>query len=243
MDMHPVYSARLKLLEADVRHEGSLAPAEGSILISATRQGLTLESLVQERSQKVVAAAFRGAAGEQRGLLETLCRVMEGRPIQECADHAAIYVEHALRDPAQPSPVRGLLTPETADPTFLIVQSLVRELRAAYGEKTGSRSTVNFYDAMPSEAWRRLSEPQRLQRLQESVDKREWGKQLRLLGIQEQKRVVVGFSSDLTSGEQQETLVRLENMLREEVEPTLQILLQAKSDTNVVRMPTNRKTT
>jgi hypothetical protein len=244
MDIHPAYRVRVELLGADARHEGSLAPAAGLILVSAGREGVTLEALVQGVTHQVVAAAFRGATtGEQRGLIESLCRVMEGRPIQDCADHAAIAVERAVRDPAEAPPVRGLLTPENADPSFALVQSLVRDLRTEYARKTGFTSTVNFFDAQPSEAWRRLSDDQRMEKLGEAIGKGGWGERLRLLGIQDRKRVVVGFAEDAGSGEQQQVLIQLEELLRREVEPTLQLLMQAKSDTNVVRLPTNRKTT
>jgi hypothetical protein len=231
------------MLQTDARHEGKLAPADGAILVSVEWEGVTLELLVRGSNHQVAAAAFGGATGAQRGLLESLCRVMEGRPIQECADHAVIAVERELRDPAVAPPVRGLLTPENADPSFALLQSLVRRLRTDYAEKTGFVSTVNFYDARPSEPWRRLSDDQRMEKLNEALGKWGWAGRLRILEIAEQKRVVVGFSGNLTSGEQQEALVKLEEKLRHELEPTLQLLTQAKSDTNVVRIPTNRKTT
>jgi len=243
MDLHPAYRVRLELAGADARHEGTLAPAAGSMLISVAREGVTLEALIRETTHQVVATAFHGAAGRQRGLLESLCRGMEGRPIQDCADHAVIAVEHSLRDPAMALPVRGLLTPDNADPSFNLLQSLVRDLRNAYAQKTGFTSTVNFFDARPSEAWRRFTDAERVEKLQGMIDMWGWGERLRVLGIQEQKRVVVGFSGELASGEQQDVLVKLEDMLRQNVEPTLQLLMQAKSDTNVVRLPTNRKTT
>jgi hypothetical protein len=244
MDIHPAYKVRVELLGADARHEGSLAPAAGLILLCVVREGITLEALIREATHQVVAAAFRGVmAAQQRGLMEGLCRVMEGRPIQDCADHAVIAVERAVRDPAHAAPVRGLLTPENADPSFVLVQSLVRDLRAQYARETGFVSTVNFFDAQPSEAWRRLSDDQRMEKLHEAIGTGGWGERLRLLGIQDRKRVVVGFADDVGSGEQQQVLIQLEELLRREVEPTLQLLMQAKSDTNVVRMPTNRKTT
>lgn len=244
LDIHPCYRQRLGDVLKRVTHEGSLAADDKHELISATRDGVTLTALVARARHTVARAVFQGAATPvQRGLMESLCAIMESTPLQECADHALIAVEHALRDPSLSPPVAGLVTPENADPAFALPQSLVRAILDEYRSRTGRTETANFYDHPISERWARTSTQERTASLQRALEAQGMTGQVELVGMDGPKRVVVRFPNDLSSAAKQALLVRLEGALRQTVEPTLHVVAQVKADVNILRLPEKKQPT
>lgn len=242
--IHPCYREGLRRILADVRHERPPSSVAGQDPVAATAEGITLTALIQPARRTVTQATFQGAASPvQRGLLESLCIVMEGRPIQEAADHAMIAVEYRLRDRAQPPPVPGLVTPENADPAFALPQQLVRAVLAEYRKRTGGNDTANFFDAPPSQAWIRRTEAERGEALRSQLALPPFAGNLELAGMDGLKRVVVGFTGTLSSDEKQRLLCELETQLREHVEPSLHVTAQARSDSNLLRQPEKKKAT
>jgi hypothetical protein len=242
LPIHSCYQAALTRLLERVTHEGALAPSQGKELVSVSADGMTLAALVEPRRHVVAQAAFQGAsAAVQRGLLEGLCAAMEGRPLQDAADHALIAVEDNLRDHAQPPPVSGLVTPDNADPAFAGPQQLVRALLAAYRERTGWRDTANFHDAPVSSAWAALTPAERSSALGRALEALAVTDRVEVVGLEGPKRVVVRFLTDLSSDARQTLLRQLENQLRQAVEPTLHVVAQVKSDVNILRQPDRKK--
>jgi len=240
--IHPCYRAALDTVLTDIRHEIQPEPATGQIAVTAKEGPCELFSAIDSKSTQVKQAGFRGAASPiDRGLLEVLCRIMEGRPIQECADHATIAVEYALRDKSQPSPIRGIVTPENADPAFQLPQALVRRLLAEFRSRTGYAATQNFFDRPARPAWIKLSEPDRIGTIAAAMSSSADAADMELVQMDGLKRVVVRFKSGVSSNQMQDSLVRLEDHLRATVEPTLQLTTQVRRDANVLRMPEKKK--
>jgi hypothetical protein len=242
LEIHPSYVQGLLGVLAQVRHEQPLPGTAVGDLVSVSEEVVTLTAVVERRRRAVVQAAFQGAAtATQRGLLEALCRAMEKKPIQECADHALIAVERGLRDPAAAPPVAGLVTPDNADPAFALPQRLVRALLAEYRRQTGYTDTANFFDRPVSAHWAQLTLEQRQSALQDALRAEEGGRHLELVGLDGPKRVVVRFTAELDSNARQEILARLETRLRQTVEPALHITTQVKADTNILRTADKKK--
>lgn len=126
---NPLYAEGLKRAVESRTHEGTLSPDGSLILIQAAREGVTLSALADTSRNFIRQAAYAGATSERtHGLLETLCRFIETRPIIECYDHAVIFVEHDLRDHSMAPPVPGIVMPESADAMFALPTRLVRDL-------------------------------------------------------------------------------------------------------------------
>jgi hypothetical protein len=241
--IHPCYRDSLRRVLAEVRHERPLTGVNGQEPVSVSAQGVTLTALIQAARRAVAQAGFGGAANPvQRGLMEALCVEIEGRPLQEAADHALIAVESRLRDRSQPPPVPGLVTPDNADPAFALPQQLVRALLAEYRARTGWNDTANFYDTPVRSPWARLSEAERSDALCRQLETPSFAGKLELAGMDGPKRVVVRFVGDMPSDARQQMLCQLEEQLRQHVEPTLHVTAQAKSDINILRQPEKKKT-
>jgi hypothetical protein len=234
--VHPVYKERLKKKSQLCPHEGALSPDYGLELVQASRENTTLVALVEPRQHLVKKAMFRGArSDDERAVLDTLCQFMVGKPILECADHGMIYVEHQLRDPSQPVPVPGIVTPENADPIFSSPTRLVRELLACYRRRTGFNSTANFYDLPPRIEWLALPEDKKVGKVQAAIGGHPLGGGIEVVGTEGPKRVSVRFPYGLGPSPKASRLMQLEAYIQSEVEPTLELETEPRPDANKIR--------
>ena len=215
--IHPAYRSALARLSAAPLHEGRIphqaaaADGEARLLIAVDPQGI------------VTAAHHLGAVDEMRGLLEGLCGVLEGRSFQEGHDHGMIRLEAILRDRSVPSPVRGVLTPRNADPVFARPQKMLKDAYRAWGVRAG----WNFWDDSPGAAW--LSLPDRLARTQEVLTAgcASLGiPKVEVLEILQDCRIV------LASAPVAPHLIRLESLVKQQLDPRLEIQLESLEDRN-----------
>lgn len=235
--IHPLYRARLKEVLRARKHDKRLEPEGTLTLVEASEDGGALSALIDASHHHIVVeAAYSGAKDlAQQGLLEWLCGWMAGRPIQDCADHGAIALEFALRDPAQTHHVKGIVQPENADPAFHLPNALIRSLRAQYHALADAGDTANFFDPPCSADWRAKSAEQRLVRIREALGGHPDGRRLEALRVEGSKRVVVRFLEELPSTEKQVCLVRIEDALKKSLEPELQVYLEPLKDMNAMR--------
>lgn len=234
--VHPFYRERLRTELQRCVQEGDLKPEGGLELLQVSRQDTTLMALVEPRQHVIQRAAFRGTQSEgERAVLSLLCKYMEGRPVLECADHAMIYVERALRDPSQPAPVLGIITPENADAIFSTPIFLVRELLACYRRRTGFRDSANFYDLPPEADWLALTENEKVEKLQEAIARHPQGGGIEVVQIEGSKRVSVRLQDAGAPGPRSNRLIQIEAFVHAEVEPTLEIETEPRADANKLR--------
>ncbi len=232
----PVYKERLQKESQLCAHEGALVPEDGLELVQASRENTTLMALVEPRQHLVKKAVFRGArSDDERAVLERLCQFMEGKPILECADHGMIYVERQLRDPSQPAPVHGIVTPENADPIFSSPTLLVRELLACYRGRTGFHSTTNFYDLPPRAEWLALTEGEKVAKVQAAIARHRLGGGIEVVRTEGPKRVSVRFQDGLGAGPKASRLMQIEAYIQSEVERTLELETEPRVDANKIR--------
>jgi len=128
----------------------------------------------------------------------------------------------------------GIVTPENADPTFALPTALVRGLLVEYRRKTEYRSIENQYDQPISEAWRKLSQTQRVQKIQEIIERLTVGEGVHLSGWKHPTRRG-RIPRGLTGAAKQERLMKLEDELKRQIEPTLQLFVEPKVDENKIR--------
>lgn len=236
--VHPVYREGLRKASQFRLHEGLLHREFGVELLRASHEDVLLMVLIEPEhpAGTVKKARYQGPVSDiQRGLLEVLCRIMEGKPILECSDHAAIYLEHELRDHSQPPPVPGIITPENADPVFAVPTLLVRNLMAEYRQRTGFAATVNFYESLPSAQWQALSEDERIRRVKIALDHHQAGRGMEVASLEGLKRIVVKFSGEHDSSTKQRQLIQVENYIKSTIDPALQLYMLPKLDQNKIR--------
>jgi hypothetical protein len=232
----PIYTASLQRAAELRSHEGSLSPHGSLVSVQASRDGITLSALVDSSCHCIRQAAYQGAASANaHGLFETLCQLMENRPIIECNDHAVIFLEYELRDHSMAWPVPGIVTPENADLMFVLPTRLVRDLFADYCRRTGFNDLRNHYDQPVSERWQALSTEARAALLQDAMDQHPSGQGITLLRMESPKRVVVGFTDEVSASAKQSRLMSLEAHLQKTLEWTLHLCVEPRVDQNKLR--------
>ncbi len=237
--VHSVYAEAIHSLATDVTHEGELTPGNGRLL-SSTREGIGL-SVEVDVDCVVRRARHRGASTRLwRGLLEGLCRILEGNTLQECSDHAIIRLENRLRDRSRPRPVSGILTPENADPAFALLLDMVREIFRQYCRVTGTAAGENTFDPVPSPAWLALGENERLARIQRVLDEScgELGfppSSAVCVQLQRDVKVIVDFADQVGRQEKPSLIMKLEAAAKRKLEKTLHFYIEEMHDRNKMR--------
>lgn len=231
------YRAALAAILSQVTHEETLTEAGESMVIDASRGGATLAIQLDPRTHVITQAVHRGAHSQVlRGLLEGLCRWMEGVPILEAADHGMIHLENQLRDPAEGRPVLGVVMPENADQAFLLPLKLVRALCDSYRQRTGYSDTRSEYERPVAAAWQALATEAAMQRIAQALATSPFGRGIALVALQNRRRVVVSFSDDVEVAARPSRLLQIEAMLRSKVEPMLEVHLEPKRDELTIRL-------
>lgn len=236
LEIRPIYWDRLRKALDSNKHCGSLTPEPGYEVVQASEGGVTLSALVDSSSSLVCKAVYGGKPSVvQRGLLQVLCGILENKPMQECSDHAVIRLEFALRDHTAPRPVPGIVQPENVDPAFALPHRLVRALAVAFRERTGHASAINRFVAPAPDAWQKLSDADRAAALQAMIDGHPAGAGIHVNQVEDGHRAVISFEIELDSAGKQGRLALLETWLKDEIDNSFQLLLEAKKDQNIAR--------
>lgn len=233
---HPTYkSGILSALETQ-NHEGETPLNDGQIKVEHTYQGVTLSASINPNEHTVDKVNFKGATtGIEKSLLEMLSGLMEGRPVVECAHHAVINLEHAMRDQSTVRPVAGIVMPSNADPIFILPIKLVNGLISSYRTQTDYWEIDNFYTAPASTWWRSLSKNARIQQVQTMLNEHPSGRKLKVVRMEGQQRVIVDFGDDPDYTTLPGRLMKLESHLQNSLEKTIQLHAEPRVDQNKLR--------
>ena len=241
--VHPAYRQRLAEMLLGVTHEGPPPSAPVGRVVSFSRDAVTVWADVDPQAHLVRQAGFTGTVDPvERGVVEAFCRQMEGVPLVEAADHAAIRVEACLRDEVSPPPVPGAILPRNAGGAFVAAQQLVRDLLARYRSETGYADVANMFDEPVAEGWLRATAPRRLELARAALATLPGGGRLEIARLEGLRRLVVHFGDAVPSAaDQQRLLVDAENHLRASLKTPIQLVLEVKADKNVIRQLEPRK--
>jgi hypothetical protein len=239
--LHPTYrTAVARILAAPQAHEGTVAASPGLARLEAGRDGWVLSALVDPATHRVREARHRGARAETGALLDALCATMVGKPLLECADHAVLRVEHALRDRTRPRPVAGVVTPESVEPAFAPLTAAVRDLLAEYRRSSGYAETDNRFDPEPGAAWKALGSEARVARVQAALDALAPAHGLAAgdvacARLDRSTRVTVLLRVERPAAQKAALLMALERGLKDAVEPALHLYQEEMHDKNKIR--------
>jgi hypothetical protein len=227
------YADNLKRQILDIKAEGTVYSTDFPIFKAA--EGGELAVAVDDKGL-VRDAKHTRFAGVNRPLMEAFCRVLVNRSLHEAAEHSGIRLEAALRDPSKPSKVKGLLTPETADPMFALPVKLIRQIFADYVNANNIEVTRNFWrDPVPSE-WLALSPEAKLKEAQGIFN--EGCSALGLQGdvviteIKNDTRLVLNYKQDKTKPDFGRSMIKLERWLREKMHFEVELQLESIEDRN-----------
>ena len=213
--------------------------AAGEERLQAEENGRRLTLVL--RKGKVVKAAHEDVIDPaEREVFDAFCRVLEGLPIQEAADHAGHHVMAAQHAPGQARPVPGIVTPWNADPRFHRPMRMIRRIRADYAARRPSASVENFWNPTISKDWLRLDEAKQLACVDEilSAFLAERGLvsgNLVAVGIENNIRILLAFSEEVGYAQKPALLMDFERKLRTATGDRLEVFAEEMADGNRIR--------
>lgn len=234
------YQAAIAAAGATLRHTGPLSAGEPEPLYAATIDGSRLSARINGAG-KILAAAHDGAQTlAAAAVLDVFCDELVGMTVQEAAEHGAIRLEFRLRAGATQRSVAGIVLPRNADQVFELPARLIRALAAAYREQTGAAFGPNGFTRPIGAAWLRLSDDEKLAKvnglLAERIVSLGLGPQdASAIAVEQHYRVTIAFGEGVPIDEKPRFLRRLERVLHQSLEPSIQVFMSEVKDANKMR--------
>jgi hypothetical protein len=245
--VHPSLRAGVQRRLATINHEGAAPEGEGLVVRVAAPDGpVELAVSVDPETHFIRAARHKQSRDPvERALLDVLCAVIEGTPVDDAADHGPIRAMAALMEPGAPRPVPGILHPVNADPAFGPALRLAHRLRDEYRAGGGMAEDRNEFDPSPAAAWTAAEPAVRIARVADATVaflteiKRPAGT-LAVLRIDDDLqgrpvRVIATFGPQTPAGDKPDLMRALERRLKRDVEGMLQLYHEQRKDENTIR--------
>ena len=233
-----LFRKRLSERLAGLKHVANpgAAPASGRTL-SVEASGASLALAIGD-DREVLKANHGGAADPvSAAVLDYLCEVLAGLPIEEASDHGCHRLIAALQEDATARPVAGVVLPQNADPIFATPLALCQAIKPAWIKSGGDWPEDNFFADPPSAAWLALSDTERREKV-ESLLAEDGAAQLVSIGpslLGHPTRVVITLDGDLASEDKPAVARRIERLLGARVEPRLEVYVEELKDQSGIR--------
>jgi hypothetical protein len=205
----------------------------------AEESGVRLTVEVDGPRLTVISASFGGArdAGEHR-VFERFSSLIIGKPLQEAADHGALYTATSLPDDC--APVEGIRTPRNAGPAFALAERLIRDIHAAARERFTATSRDNNWYPGPSAAWLAKSEVEQAALIKPFIADAMRGCGLPvddawISRIERGRRLTIAFADTVSYTLKPGLMMGLERRLRREMGEPLEIFMEDMKDANAIR--------
>ena len=246
VELNPFYEEAVSRFGADIQREGTVSSRDGLVTAEAIRDWGRMAVLIDRESHVIVEARHSKVASlERRAILDAICRIVEGKPIQEASDHAGTRVVFQMAGRSTERAVPGIQLPTNSGRAFNEAVELVRDIREIYGKQVSLGSTENFFDLEPGAVWKGLAEKDKLELLEKQI-----GSFADSAGLEpgsiivdriekdltgQDLRIVVGFSGEVAPGDKPPLLRRLERILKDEIDHSLQVHMEILKDSSKIR--------
>ena len=171
-------------------------------------------------------------------VLDRFCTIIAGRPLQEAADHGAIYTAAALPDDCAAVP--GIRTPRNAGPAFELAERLIRKVHAAARHHFGVGHRENAWYLRPDADWLAKNEAEQATRIKPIVagflrTSRLAEGDVWICRIERGTRVTIAFSDSVSYAAKPELMMVLEQRLRRETGNPIELFMEEMKDANRIR--------
>lgn len=230
----------------EISHEGLQIPQAGGQEIGTFEHDGATVQLTMSAGGIIQRARHHGIASpHRRAVVDLMCRLIEGRPLQDGSDHAGTLAIDWLRAASGAKrPVPGVLLTGNAGSEIASALAMIRGACRALA-KPERQKTENTYQEPPSSGWLSLSKAEQLKRIESGVQAFRRARALpdaaiRTLALDPDLlghpvRVLVELSDDVTTHEKPGVLRQLETWLKSSTEAKLQVHLEPVKDRNTIR--------
>ena len=244
--VHPALIERAQAAASRLDHQGSYSNSDGATY-TATERGITINVCISnERGIPIITAARYTWTGDRAvtGVLETFCRIIEGLPLREAADHGGIHAMYDLLGDPLRRPTNGILTPNSAGAAFHCCEKLIRLILSTRTTTVGDVRSENFWTPALSPIWRSGTAQKRIAMLRPLVEqfRADHGlseDQFWLEAIDKAHRVIVGFGPSVDYSAKPALLLRFEVQIRRATGNRLEVFMAEAKDTNSIRRLTH----
>lgn len=242
-DLHEAYRERF-LLESRLTTNRLPTPLpetveglrkQGLRVMECDFAGGTLVLAVEPTDHTVVVMGHAGVPDGVGGrLLDQFCRLLEGCPIQEIAEHGALRLENVLRDPATLPPVPGLITPAGAGPLFADLNNLARHLFRRYIDQYSVPLERNTCEQPVSLHWQALSQQLRNEAVVSTIAQLLARPRMQHVKVDVMRltgtEIYVRISGSASESEKRQIVRAIEQDLKVAVEQRLEVYLEPAVD-------------
>ena len=171
-------------------------------------------------------------------VLEKLCDLIVGRPLQEAADHGVIYVMSVL--PGDCVAVDGIRLPRNAGPAFALAEQLIRGVHATALSSLGMQRRESGWYVRPGSAWLAKDEAAKADVLKPIIADFLHARNLAedeiwISRIERGSRVTIAFGDGISYAAKPELTLALERRLRREAGTPLELFMEEMKDANKIR--------
>lgn len=239
--VHAAFRHGLAAAERDIGREGTEPGDRADPVYRASAERVTLTVAIAGAGGTIRQAVHHGASGPlARAVFDVFCRTIETMPIQEAAEHGAIYALHRIKDPGMLGPVKGILLPGNGIPILALPCRLVREIAANYCRNTGAKFDWNFYDRPFSLRWQALPRTDKLAEIAGLTARFRCAhglgdQDIEILEIDKHDRLVVTFSDQVPIARKPELMMDLERDIRQRTGERIELFLEVVKDRSRLR--------
>jgi hypothetical protein len=235
----------IEATEATDVQDGSVSELRGDapapeMTFVADEGGTTLSVTIDTGRRQIVRAASHSGSADPRTIqvLDQFCLIITGRPLQEAADHGAIYAASALPDLC--APISGVRTPRNAGPEFALAERLVRNVHAQALKHFNVGHRDNAWYMRASADWLAKNEAEQATVLKPIIadflskngltESDIW-----ISGIDRGTRVTIAFSEGISYSLKPKLMMMIEQRLREETGDPFELFMEEVKDANKLR--------
>ena len=233
------YTEGIRKLSVDPQFfKKTMQQGEDHLISEVLHSGVYLKVLIKKTDHFIVDASYCGEftlTPMQIGILEGLCKLILWKPIQECSDHATIYLENMLRENSVSKGIRGIIMPTNASPLFKLPLQLIRGVKKKYYFENNLEDMSNEFDLPSSDQWIKLSDVERRNQVQQIFIEYNFDKYVDDFYIEGVEKVIIFFKVKVDPRKKRRFLLILEDLLKQNIERNLHLYLEEKTDLNKIR--------
>ncbi len=234
----PPFRERLRERIGRLQHSGGIQGAkdqERTLMIEIPQAVMTL--IVGPDRQILRAGHARADSVVTEAMLDHLCDVFIGLPLEEAAHHGCHRLLARLRDRSFANPVSGVVLPHNAGLAFSAPHAICLALKPAWTASGQNWSDDNSFSDPPRAAWLALSQEERAAKIQTILLE---DQAAQFVGIGDNLlgypiRVLIALSDQLATEEKPACVLRIERLLAARLEPRLEVYVEELKDQSGIR--------
>lgn len=164
------------------------------------------------------------------------------KPIQEAAEHSAIYIEYLFRPKNFNKKIKGIILPDLCGKIFQRLNNCIREIMNDYQNKSGYKKNVNKFYVDISNNWKKKSYENKIEIIKNNIKKcisqflLEPG-DIIFHKLEMDFRIILNLSVDFKKKlENRNYLIEIEEIMKKNIDNRIELFIIEIEDLNKLRL-------